>query len=79
MSSLSWCRRSCSPTPPRVIRARSRLRAFAFWDIATFLINGALWVFVGVQIPSAVRGISRVDGGVRHAVFWLWPSPVSSS
>ena len=53
---------------PRVIRARSRLVSFAFWDIATFLINGSLWVFVGVQIPSAVRGISRVDGGVHHAV-----------
>jgi Na+/H+ antiporter len=53
---------------PRVIRARSRLVTFAFWDIATFLINGSLWVFVGVQIPSAVRGISRVDGGIHHAV-----------
>ena len=42
---------------PRVIRARSRLVTFAFWDIATFLINGALWVFVGVQIPSAVRNL----------------------
>ena len=53
---------------PRVIRARSRLVTFAFWDIATFLINGALWVFVGVQLPSAVRGVSRVDGGVHHAL-----------
>jgi monovalent cation/hydrogen antiporter len=53
---------------PRVIRARSRLVTFAFWDIATFLINGALWVFVGVQLPGAVRGVSRVDGGVQHAL-----------
>jgi len=53
---------------PRVIRARSRLVSFAFWDIATFLINGALWVFVGVQLPKAVRGVSRVDGGIHHAV-----------
>ncbi|HXS85944.1 MAG TPA: Na+/H+ antiporter [Mycobacterium sp.] len=53
---------------PRVIRARSRLVTFAFWDIATFLINGTLWVFVGVQLPSAVRGVSRVDGGVHHAI-----------
>jgi monovalent cation/hydrogen antiporter len=52
---------------PRVIRARSRLQSFAFWDLSTFLINGSLWVFVGVQIPGAVRGISQVDGGVRHA------------
>jgi Na+/H+ antiporter len=53
---------------PRVIRARSRLQSFAFWDISTFLINGSLWVFVGVQIPGAVRGIANVGGGLRHAV-----------
>src|ERR1700753_684305 len=53
---------------PRVIRARSRLVTFAFWDIATFLINGALWVFVRVQLPRAVRGVARVDGGIQHAI-----------
>lgn len=52
---------------PRVIRARSRLQAFAFWDISTFLINGSLWVFVGVQLPGAARGIADVHGGLRHA------------
>lgn len=52
---------------PQVIRARSRLQAFAFWDISTFLINGSLWVFVGVQIPGALRGITDVAGGLRHA------------
>ncbi|OBG67083.1 Na+/H+ antiporter [Mycobacterium sp. E3298] len=54
---------------PVVIRARSRLQAYAFWDSATFLLNGSLWVFVGVQIPNALRGIVGVDGGVRHALF----------
>ncbi len=54
---------------PLVIRARSRLEAYAFWDIATFLLNGSLWVFVGVQIPGALRGISSVDGGLRHAAY----------
>ena len=54
---------------PVVIRARSRLTAFGFWDIATFLLNGSLWVFVGVQIPGALRGIAHVDGGLRHAAY----------
>jgi monovalent cation/hydrogen antiporter len=54
---------------PLVIRARSRLQTFGFWDVATFLLNGSLWVFIGVQIPGAVRGIAHVDGGVRHALF----------
>jgi CPA1 family monovalent cation:H+ antiporter len=54
---------------PLVIRARSRLQAYAFWDITTFLINGSLWVFIGVQIPGAVRGIANVGGGLRHAAY----------
>lgn len=54
---------------PVVIRARSRLQAYAFWDSATFLLNGSLWVFVGVQIPGALRGIAGVDGGIRNALF----------
>ena len=64
VSALVHCLRS-----PHVIRARSRLQTFAFWDLATFLINGSLWVFVGTQMPHAVRGIAGVDGGLRHAAF----------
>ena len=33
------------------------------------MINGSLWVFVGVQIPGALRGIYHVDGGLRHAAY----------
>ena len=51
---------------PRVIRARSRFRAFAFWDLSTFLINGSLFVLVGMQVPHAVRSIHA--GAVRHAL-----------
>jgi monovalent cation/hydrogen antiporter len=53
---------------PVVIRARSRLLSFGFWDISTFMINGALWVFVGTQIPGALHGINHLGGGIRHAV-----------
>src|SRR6185312_6641058 len=50
---------------PRVIRARSRFWAFAFWDLSTFLINGSLFVLVGLEVPQAVHGI---DGAaLRHA------------
>jgi monovalent cation/hydrogen antiporter len=51
---------------PRVIRARSRFWAFAFWDLSTFLINGSLFVLVGMEVPQAVHGI---DGAaLRHAL-----------
>ncbi|MEU7753856.1 Na+/H+ antiporter [Micromonospora sp. NPDC049101] len=46
---------------PRVIRARSRVLALAFWDLTTFLINGGLFVLLGTQIPRAVRGITSTS------------------
>ncbi|MEU4528728.1 Na+/H+ antiporter [Micromonospora ureilytica] len=48
---------------PRVIRARSRVLAYAFWDLSTFLINGGLFVLLGTQIPRAVRGITSTSPG----------------
>jgi Na+/H+ antiporter len=53
---------------PRVIRARSRVQSFAFWDISTFMLNGSLFVLVGVQIPRAVRQIRATDVSFTHAV-----------
>ncbi|GIJ26616.1 putative Na(+)/H(+) exchanger [Micromonospora qiuiae] len=68
---------------PRVIRARSRLLALSYWDLTTFLINGGLFVLVGMQIPRAVRRVSSVSlmratvialvvAGVLVAVRMLW-------
>jgi CPA1 family monovalent cation:H+ antiporter len=51
---------------PRVIRAHSRTQAFAFWNLATFLVNGGLWVLVGLQFPRAVQGLGGMSLG--HAV-----------
>ncbi|RKN44536.1 Na+/H+ antiporter [Micromonospora endolithica] len=45
---------------PRVIRARSRVVAYAFWDLSTFLLNGSLFVLLGMQVPRALRGVSSV-------------------
>ncbi len=50
----------------RVIRARSRVQAFAFWDLGTFMLNGSLFVLVGMQIPRAVRAID--DAAVPRAL-----------
>ncbi|MGV9766772.1 Na+/H+ antiporter [Micromonospora tulbaghiae] len=43
---------------PRVIRARSRVTAFAFWDLSTFMINGGLFVLLGTQVPRSLRNIT---------------------
>jgi Na+/H+ antiporter len=54
-----------SQTGPRVISARTRLQTYGFWQVTTFLLNGALFVLVGLQLNSAVRD---VGGALSHAV-----------
>jgi monovalent cation/hydrogen antiporter len=61
---LSWA-------GPRVIRARSRLESFSFWDLGTFMLNGSLFVLVGLQIPNAVRGIESRSTGSAVALALL--------
>lgn len=50
-----------SQAGPRVVRAGTRRQAEAFWSLATFLLNGSLFVLVGLEVQSAVRGLTSVD------------------
>ena len=46
---------------PSLIRAEHRRQALAFWPLATFIINGTLFVLVGVELQYALRHLSRSD------------------
>jgi len=50
-----------SQVGPRVGRADTRQQMTAFWSLATFLLNGALFVLVGLEAQSAARGLTSVD------------------
>ncbi|MCF4121712.1 Na+/H+ antiporter [Antribacter sp. KLBMP9083] len=50
-----------SQVAPRIIPAGHRTQAMAFWPLATFLINGTLFVLVGVELQHAVRTLSRPE------------------
>jgi len=39
-----------SQATPRVIGARTRVQAEGFWQLATYILNGALFVLVGLQL-----------------------------
>ncbi|MBT2538824.1 Na+/H+ antiporter [Arthrobacter sp. ISL-69] len=45
---------------PRVVRAGARRQGQAFWSLTAFLLNGALFVLVGLELQSAVRGLNSV-------------------
>jgi Na+/H+ antiporter len=46
---------------PRVVRADTRRQAEAFLSLSTFLLNGALFVLVGMELHSAVTGLPSFD------------------
>jgi Na+/H+ antiporter len=50
-----------SQVGPRVGRADTRQQMTAFWSLATFLLNGALFVLVGLEVQSSVRGLTSTD------------------
>src|SRR3954470_14313793 len=44
-----------------ILEPATRLRTLAFWDSATFLLDGLLFVLIGAQIPTILDGIEGGD------------------
>jgi Na+/H+ antiporter len=40
---------------PLIVSARYRLQAFAFWEIVVFLLNGFVFITIGLQLPGILR------------------------
>ncbi|HEY2220810.1 Na+/H+ antiporter [Actinomycetospora sp.] len=48
---------------PRITAARTRLQARGFWQITTFLLDGALFVLVGLQLRRALDALQSYTLG----------------
>src|SRR3954471_4574629 len=44
-----------------IIEPGTRLRTLAFWDSASFLLDGLLFVLIGLQVPSIIERIDDAD------------------
>ncbi len=44
---------------PLIVKARYRLQAFAFWEIVVFLINGFVFITIGLQLPEILHSLKR--------------------
>jgi CPA1 family monovalent cation:H+ antiporter len=42
---------------PRLISAESRLRTYSFWGFTTYVLNAALFVIVGIELPKATDAL----------------------
>lgn len=42
---------------PLIVRPRYRLQAFAFWEMVVFLLNGFVFIAIGLQLPGILRAL----------------------
>ncbi|MEV4454013.1 MULTISPECIES: hypothetical protein [Streptomyces] len=46
---------------PRVIGSDARIQAIAFWEVASYPLNSALFILVDIQLPAAIRALTSVS------------------
>jgi CPA1 family monovalent cation:H+ antiporter len=44
---------------PLIVTPRYRLQAFAFWEMVVFLLNGFVFIVIGLQLPGLLRALNR--------------------
>ena len=56
---------------PLIVRARYRLQAFAVWEIVVFLLNGFIFIAIGLQLPGILRSLrgESLPALFEHALF----------
>ena len=56
---------------PLMITARTRLQAYAFWETITFLLNGFVFIIIGLQLPQILHAWNRqsLAGAFISAIF----------
>ncbi|WP_237684547.1 Na+/H+ antiporter [Microbacterium atlanticum] len=50
-----------SQTGPRASTPQSRQQTFAFWSLVSSILNGALFVLIGIEAQSAVRAVPNPE------------------
>ena len=55
---------------PLMISARTRLQAYAFWETVMFLLNGFVFIVIGLQLPGILHTLNResLTGAVVSAI-----------
>lgn len=48
---------------PRVVTAETRLQGTAMWEVLTFLLEGLIFIFVGLQLPEVIGALDAAEIG----------------
>lgn len=47
----------------RIFSNETRVQAYVVWDVVTFLLNGLVFVLLGLQLPHILRGLNTIGLG----------------
>jgi monovalent cation/hydrogen antiporter len=50
---------------PRILSGRMRLQALPVWEMVVFILNGVLFMLIGLQLPQVIHSLA--PGSVTHA------------
>ncbi len=59
---------------PQILTARTRLNIFVFWEMMVFLLNGLVFVLIGLQLPRILHTLSghSLKLLIWHGVLISW-------
>ncbi|HZQ48538.1 MAG TPA: Na+/H+ antiporter [Verrucomicrobiae bacterium] len=49
---------------PEIVNSRMRLQAGPVWEMIVFLLNGFVFILIGLQLPEVLQGISTKSGDI---------------
>ena len=50
---------------PRILSGRMRLQALPVWEMVTFILNGILFMLIGLQLPQVMHALAPGIGDAR--------------
>src|SRR5881398_1235856 len=53
---------------PRILSGRMRLQVYPVWEMVTFILNGILFMLIGLQLPQVMNALAP---GTATRVAWL--------
>ncbi len=46
-----------------IFNHQSRIMAYSVWEVVTFILNGLVFIFIGLQLSSVMKGIGNYSAG----------------
>ena len=53
---------------PEIVGSRFRLRAIPIWEMVEFVLNGVIFILIGLQLPDVIAAVS--GRGVREVIWY---------